>query len=224
MSPPAQTVSPLLLAFVAGGFTTFGVVLKIGYDSLAARRASKSAGLERFADERRQAYEQFYELVQRQLAADKALYALVEAHHKDGKNQITDEEKAAVPPSAMAELITTLDHVRRLARTYSVIVAAEAIVRLVVDMTKAMRAALEDPGPNDEITWFLLQRFIEDRLDEFVHDYREDLGLGRPAGAPKKWPIVQRERPLSLAQSEAILRAHIPIEIKPMPAVEQPEP
>jgi hypothetical protein len=224
MSSPAQTVSPLLLAFVAGGFTTFGVVLKIGYDSLAARRASKSAGLERFADERRQAYEKFYELVQRQLAADKALYALVEAHHKDGKNQVTDEEKAAVPPSAMAELITTLDHVRRLARTYSVIVAAEAIFRLVVDMTKAMRAALEDPGHNDEITWFLLQRFIEDRLDEFVHGYREDLGLGRPAGAPKKWPIVQRERPFSLSQSEAILRAHIPIEIKPMPDVEQPEP
>lgn len=222
----AQTVSPLLLAFVAGGFTTFGVVLKIGYDSFAARRASKSAGLERFADERRQAYERFYELVKRQLAAEKALYALVEAHHKEGKNEITDEEKAAVPPSVLAELVTTLDQVRRLARTYSVIVAAEAIVQLFVDMTKAMRAALEDPGPNDEITWFLLQRFIDDRLDEFVHGYREDLGIGRPAGAPKKWPVVQRERPHSLAQSETILRAHIPIEIMPKPAVQQagPEP
>ena len=224
MASSAQTVTPLLLAFVAGGFTTFGVVLKIGYDSLAARRASKDAELGRFADERRQAYEKFYELVKRQLAANRALHALVEAHHKEGKNEITDEEKAAVPPSALAELITTLDQVRRLARTYSVIVAAEAIVQLSVDMTKAMRAALEDPGPNDEITWFLLQRFIEDRLDEFVHGYREDLGLGRPAGAPKKWPIVQRMRPFSLAQSEAIVRAHIPIEIKPKPDVEQPEP
>src|SRR5271168_4635454 len=100
MSSSAQTVSPLLLAFVAGGFTTLGVVLKISYDSLAARRASKSAGLERFADERRQAYEKFYSLVQQQIAADKMLYALVEAHHKEGKTEITDEEKAAIDPSA----------------------------------------------------------------------------------------------------------------------------
>lgn len=218
----AQTVSPLILASVAGGFTTFGVVLKIGYDSLAARRASQNAGLERFADERRQVYENFYELVQRQLAADKALFALVEAHHKEGKDEITGEEKAAIPPSAMAELFIALDQVRRLARTYSVISTAEAIVRLFTDMTKAARAALEDPEPNDEITWFLLQRFIEDRLDEFVYGYRDDLGLGRPTGAPKKWPIVQRDRQFSLAESEAILRAHIPIEIKPKQPVEQP--
>ena len=32
MSSAAQTASPLMLALVAGGFTTFGVVLKIGYD------------------------------------------------------------------------------------------------------------------------------------------------------------------------------------------------
>jgi hypothetical protein len=69
----AQAVSPLVLTLVAGGFTIFGVVLKIGYDGLAARRAARNAGLERFADERRQVYERFYELVQRQLAAEKAL-------------------------------------------------------------------------------------------------------------------------------------------------------
>jgi hypothetical protein len=149
---------------VAGGFTIFGVVLKIGYDSLAARRAAKDTGLERFADERRQVYERFYELVQRQLAAEKALYALMEAHHKEGKTEISDDEKTCVPPSALAELITTLDQVRRLARLYSVITAAEAIVQLFVDMTRAIRAALDNPGPNDEITWFLLQRFLEDRI------------------------------------------------------------
>ncbi len=223
MSSSAQTVSPLILACVAGGFTTLGVVLKISYDSLAAHKASKDAGIERFADERREAYEKFYELVQRQLAGDRALYALLEAHHKEGKNELSEEEKAAIPPSAMAELITTLAQVRRLARTYSVIVAAEAIVQLFVDMTKAARAALEDPGPNDEITWFLLQRFIEDRIDEFVHGYREDLGLGRPAGAPKKWPAVQRGPSFNLAQSEAIVRAHIPIKIMPRSDSEQSE-
>jgi hypothetical protein len=205
----AQAVSPLILTLVAGGFTIFGVVLKIGYDSLAARRAAKNAGLERFADERRQVYERFYELVQRQLAAERALYALMEAHHKEGKTEISDDEKARVPASALAELITTLDQIRRLARLYSVITAAEAIVKLFVDMTRAMRAALDDPGPNDEITWFLLQRFLEDRISEFLHGYREDLGLGPPKGAPKTWPIVQRKHPVSLTDSEAVVRAHL---------------
>jgi hypothetical protein len=206
----AQTVSPLVLTVVAGGFTIFGVILKIGYDSLAARRAAKTAGLERFAGHRRQVYEKFYELVQRQFTGDKALYGLV-LENREGKTEISDEEKARVPPSALAELITTLDEIRRLARIYSVITAAEAIVRLFADMTRVTAAALEKPGPNDEITWFLLQRFLEDRIAEFVHGYREDLGLGYPKGAPKTWPVVQRERPmsLSLAQSEAILRAHI---------------
>ncbi len=86
-----------------------------------------------------------------------------------------------------------------------------------------MRAALEDPGPNDEITWFLLQRFMEDRMDEFVHGYRNDLGLGSPAGAPKNWSIAQREGPFALAQSETILRAHIPIKILPKPSEESTE-
>jgi hypothetical protein len=143
----AQAVSPLVLTLVAGGFATFGVVLKIGYDSLAARRTAKSAGMERFADERRQVYEKFYELVQRQLARDKALYALVEAHHKEGKAVISDEEKARFPPAVLGELITLLDEMRRLARIYSVVTAAEAIVRLFVDMTRAAGAALDNPGP-----------------------------------------------------------------------------
>jgi hypothetical protein len=84
-------------------------------------------------------------------------------------------------------------------------------MQLFADMTRATAAALDKPGPNDEITWFLLQRFLEDRIAEFVHGYREDLGLGQPKGAPKTWPVVQREPPmsLSLAQSEAIVRAHI---------------
>ena len=225
MSSSAQTVSPLLLSLVAGGFTTFGVLLKIGYDAAAARHAAKKEGLERFASERREAYERFYESAKKQLEADQAMYALVEAHHKEGRTKISDEERAAFPPSGMAELVAALEQIRRLARNYAVIKSAEAILRLFLDMTRCLRAVLEDPGPNDEITWFLLQRFLDDRIDEFVHDYREDLGLGRPAGAPKNWPVVRRERPfnLSLAQSEALLRAHIPIKIQPKPTEESPE-
>jgi hypothetical protein len=219
MSAAAQTASPLMLALVAGGFTTFGVVLKIGYDAIAARRANKAAGLERFADKRHEAYEKFYESVKRQREADNALHDLLEAHRKEGKTEMSDEEKEAFPPSAMADPVNALEQIRRVARDYAVIRAAEAIFRLFLDMTRCLRAALEDPGPNDEITWFLLQRFLEERIDEFVHGYREDLGIGRPAGAPKKWPVVQREFPFGfdLARSEALLRAHIPIKILPIP-------
>jgi len=216
----AQSVSPLILTLVAGGFTTFGVVLKMGYDALAERRASKKEGLDRFANERREAYEQFLEAIKKQLVADKALYALAEAHHKEGKTDMSDEEKDAFPPSGMADLVAALERIRRLARSYTVIRPAEAILRLSLDMTRCLRATLSDPGPNDEITWFLLQRFLEERIDEFVHGYREDLGIGQPVGAPKKWPVAQREFPLGLdlAQSEEILRAHIPIKILPKPS------
>ena len=41
-----------------------------------------------------------------QFAGDKALYGLV-LEHKEGKTEISDEEKARVPPSALAELITS---------------------------------------------------------------------------------------------------------------------
>src|SRR5260370_40738797 len=91
----AQTVSPLVLTVVAGGFTIFGVILKIGYDSLAGRRAAKPAGLERFADERRQVYEKFYELVQRQFAGDKALYGLV-LEHREGKRGCPEFRRTSV--------------------------------------------------------------------------------------------------------------------------------
>jgi hypothetical protein len=222
--PQAQTVSPLILTMVAGGFTTVGVVLKMGYDAVAARQATKKDGLERFAVERREAYEQFYGAIKKQLDADKALYALLESHQKEGKTAISEDEKAAVPPSGMAELVASLEQIRRLARTYSVISSAEAILRIFLDMTRCMRATLEDPGPNDEITWFLLQRFLEERIDEFVYGYREDLGIGQPVGAPKKWPVVRRESPLGLTrpQSEELLRTHIPIKIMPKPSDEQP--
>jgi hypothetical protein len=130
--------------------------------------------------------------------------------HRAGRTEISDEEQAAFPDSPMPDLIAALDQVQRLARVYSVVTAAEAIIGLFVDMDRASRAALETPGPNDEITWFLLQRFVEDRISEFVHGYREDLGLSHPVGGPKRFPMVERERPLSLEQSERVLREHIP--------------
>jgi hypothetical protein len=213
----SEAVPPLVLTLLAGGFTIVGVALKIGYDALAARRATKSTGLERFAKERRDAYEQFYSLIQQERRETNAIRELIVALH-GGKTGISDEEQAAVPPGVLAELIAALDQVRHLARMYSVITAAEAIVQLFVDMSRAARAAMESPEPDDEITWFLLQRFLDDRISEFVHGYREDLGLGTPVGAPKTWPIVERERPWPLNESEAIVRAHIPPSTKPSPS------
>jgi hypothetical protein len=204
----SEAASPLVLTLVAGGFTTFGVVLKISYDTVVARRATKSAGLDRFAQERRQAYERFYTLVQQQRKGTDAIRKLIVAGHK-GKTDISDEEQAAFPPSVLGELITASEQIRHLARLYSVITAAEAIVQLFLDMTAASRPALETPASDDEITWFVLQRLMDDRISEFVHGYREDLGLGPPVGAPKTWPIVQRKRPWTVEQSEAIMRVHI---------------
>ena len=213
----AEAVSPLVLTLVAGGFTTLGVVLKIGYDTVAARRATERAGLDRFAQERREAYERFYTLVQKQRKETDAIHKLIVASH-GGKTDISDEEQAAFPPSVLSELITVSDQIRHLARLYSVITAAEAIVQLFLDMTAANRAALEMPASDDEITWFVLQRLTDDRISEFVHGYRKDLGLGPPVGAPKTWPVIQRKRPWPVEQSEAILRAYIWQRRKGIPA------
>jgi hypothetical protein len=218
----SEAASPLVLTLVAGGFTTFGVLLKIGYDTIAARRATRSARLDRFAQERREAYERFYTQVQQQRKRTDALRTLIVASH-EGKTDISEKEQAAFPPSVLDELITSLDQVRRLARLYSVITAAEAIVQLFLDMTAASRPALETPANDDEITWFVLQRFMDDRISEFVHGYRLDLGLGRPVGAPKTWPVVQRKRPWTIEQSETIIRTHIWQKRKEMPGPKPPD-
>lgn len=206
---PAQETSALTLTLVAGGFTTFGVLAKIAYDGVTSRLDRRAQGLQRFATERRAAYEDFLAAVDSQLAYAKALRRLLD-RARAGETELSEDERRAFPDSSMRDLIAALGQVRRLARDYSVITSAEAIVRLFGDMATAARAALKDPGPNDEISWFLLQRFLEDRLSEFVHGYRADLGLGPPAGAPKRWPIVERAHPVSLENSERVMRAHLP--------------
>ena len=216
-----QQASDLTLALVAGGFASFGVLAKIAYDAVIARRAAKKDGLERYSEERKAAYEAFLDAAKRQLVADKALWKLV-GEAQAGRTDISLEEQAAVPPSAMKDLVDALDQIRRLARVYSVIASAEAIVQLYGDMAGVSRTALTRPGPNDEIMWFLLQRFLEERTAEFVHGYREDLGLGQPVGAPRRWPIVKlKRRPVSLPDSERILRAQIPPPPRRRSAVDQ---
>ncbi|UUW92505.1 hypothetical protein [Pimelobacter simplex] len=187
----------------------FGVLAKIAYDGLAARRDRRAQRLDRFADERRVTYDDFLSTVEKQRAYDQSLHRLLD-RVRAGETEMTELEREAFPEPPMTDLVAALERVRRLARSYAVITSAEAIVHLFADMASALRAALAEPGPNDEITWFLLQRFLEDRVSEFVHGYRDDLGLGAPSGAPKRWPVVERERPFSLEDSERILSAHIP--------------
>ena len=198
-------VSPLVLAIIAGVFTLLGVLLKIGYDWLAARRASKKESLTRFAPERRDAYERFLDALTLERGYWAALHDLNEAHRRG--EAVPQDRMDNFPPSPMKQLVDALDEVRRVGRTYAVISAAENIVRLFADMAAASRLALTKPGPHDEITWFLLQRLQEDRIHEFIHAYREDLGIGPPVGGPKKFPIPERPWPTDLP--EAVLRAHL---------------
>lgn len=202
----ADETSALALALVAGGFSAFGVLAKIAYDAVVDRRNRRTHGVERFADERRAAYDDFLAAVERQRRYVHALHELGE-RARAGETELSDEERDAFPLSAMPDLIAALDRVRRLARGYAVVTSAEALVRLFGDIASAERVALQTPGPDDEITWFLLQRFIEDRMSEFLHAYRDDLGLGPPSGAPKRWPVVERARPMPLEDSERVLRA-----------------
>jgi hypothetical protein len=110
---PAQQISPVLLALIAGGFTVLGVLLKIGYDTLAARRASKSEALAMFAPERREAYEKFLALVQRQRDYNRALHELAEVHRRG--EDVPQERLETFPASPMQQLVEALEEVRRLA-------------------------------------------------------------------------------------------------------------
>lgn len=209
-----EGTSALTLALIAGGLTTLGVLIKIAFDAVVLKRQSEQESVERFADERRQAYDDFLAVVKRQQGYVLALRKLMD-RARTGETEFGAEEQAAFPESPMGDLVEALERVRRMARAYSVVVSAEAIVRLFSDVATASRKALEEPEPNDDVTLFLLDRFVEDRVSEFIHGYRQELELKHPKGAPKTWPIPNRKRPASLADSERIVRAHI--DRKPRP-------
>lgn len=113
-------------------------------------------------------------------------------------------EQDGFPPSALPDLIAAGNRIELVAGDYSVIQAAQNIIRLFADMTTALKGAMLTPSPDDGIIWFLLQRFEEDREREFVFAYRKDLGLGPPSGAPKDFPI--RDRPWPLGDAESLVR------------------
>jgi hypothetical protein len=202
----AATISPLAGVIVAGGFTVLGVALKIAYDAWVARRQSAKERIERFAPERRAAYENFLRLARAELDYMKRIRDLGDAHHR---GETVDQEVIDnFPASPMSDFANSLDEVRRLAHTIAVISAADAIMGIFRDMIAANKNALNDPDGNDEILWFLLQRMFEDREREFIYGYRLDLGIGPPAGGAKDYPIPRRPWK-SPDLPEQIIRLHL---------------
>jgi hypothetical protein len=126
----AQQVSDLTLALVAGGFMSFGVLAKMAYDSVVARRAAKRENLTWLAEERRAAYEAFLDAVEHEREHEKKLRGLL-ARAQAGETEMSDEEQAAFPKSALPDMVRAVERIRRLARNYSVITTAEAIIQLL---------------------------------------------------------------------------------------------
>lgn len=184
------TASPLVVAAIAGAFTLVGIALKMLFDYWSERARTRRELRKDVMPARREAYDAFIDAERRQRAYIKALAALYR-RHLSGETELSQEEQESFGASALPELVSALDRIEVVAGDYSVIQAAQNIIRLFGDMATALRLAITAPGPNDEQIWFLLQRFEEDREREFVFAYRKDLGLGAPAGAPKKFPHTQ---------------------------------
>jgi hypothetical protein len=199
----ASAVSSLMIAIVAGLFTLLGVALKMIYDYLSERARNKRELIHHILPARREAYDAFIEAETRERAYVKRLNELY-LRHLAGEVEMNQAEQDGFPPSALPDLIAAGNRIELVAGDYSVIQAAQNIIRLFADMTTALKGAMLTPSPDDGIIWFLLQRFEEDREREFVFAYRKDLGLGPPSGAPKDFPI--RDRPWPLGDAESLVR------------------
>jgi hypothetical protein len=103
----------------------------------------------RLADERRAAYEAFLDAAKRQLVTDKALWKLV-GEALAGGTEISDEEQAEVPPSAMKDLVEALDQIRRLVRSYFLLKAVTVATRSSWSSRDQRGAAGEPGGAGDD--------------------------------------------------------------------------
>lgn len=128
---------------------------------------------------------------------------------RDGGVEPTPDELASQPAPVMEDVTAALDAVRRLARSYAVVRAAEGMVRLYGDIAAFQGKTLDAVFVNgskrqlsragiecDDITWFVLTNLLRDRELEFVYAYRQELGIGSPTGGPAKFPIEDRATPV----------------------------
>lgn len=224
-----QDYIPLISGAVGAGAALAGVVLKSWFDRRAERQKVDREGATIFLPERKEAYDRFLVLHRQQVQRANMLrkYLLIV---RDGGAEPTADELASHPPPVMEEIGNALDTVRRLARSYAVVRAAESMVRLYGDLTafqrKTLNAAFADGSRRrltkdavecDDISWFVLTNLLRDRELEFVHAYRQELGIGSPAGGPTRFPMEERitpdvwpfSEPWSNDFAERIMRKHV---------------
>lgn len=218
----AQLV-PLVSAGIGAATALVAVGLKALYDSRVEHRKLRRENASLFLVERRQAYDRFLQLHRSALDRSNRLRELGLVVRDNGTPPLA-EELAAFPPSSMADLSAALDQIRRLARSYDLVRAAEHMMQLHADLIAAQRKTLDavtgggatrerellpEAKQNDDILWFVLTNHLRDRELEFVYSYRAELGIGDPEGGPKRYPIEQRDRPWPLAVAERIVREHL---------------
>jgi hypothetical protein len=199
---PAVYITAALIGAIAA---LLGVGLKMLYDVITdrARRVREDGTL--LLTDRKAVFDEFLRRNRAYRKYSEQFHQLVEMAQRGEEPPPGTLE--TFPGSPLGELVESLEDVRRHARTYAVIHAADAIVRLYGDMATAQKATLDNfAHPDNELTWFLLCRFAEDREREFVHAYRQELGLGTPQGAPIGY-MAPRHPQLNLA--EHTLRAHV---------------
>lgn len=212
---------PIISAGIGAGAALGGVLLKMLYDGRTERRKQRRDNAALFLAERRETYDRFLDLHRKQLDRNQRLRK-IGLVVRDGGTPPSSEELAAFPGPVMGDLAATLDAIRRLARSYEVVRAGEQMILLHADMTAAQRKMLDavtaggasvsrelsaEAKQTDDILWFVLTNILRDRTLEFTYAYRADLGLGDPAGGPKRYPIEPRPWPVEV--SEHIIRSRI---------------
>jgi len=198
----------VLTTIIASGSAACGAALKMVYDAVTDRIKSNRANAERYIDERKAAYDQFWAEHKRQVTHNQKLMelGLISRVGKDVKRGVLED----FPDSSMSALADALDEIRRLARTEEIVRVCSRIVALHGDTAAALRYFANEPTDQYGLPYFLANRLREDQELEFIAAYRKDLGIGYPAGASEDWP--KAKRPYPLAGMEQTLHAHLHLE------------
>jgi hypothetical protein len=195
----------VLTSLIAAGSATGGVALKIAYDSLTEKAKQRRARSDRYIDERKAAYDDFWTRLKAVEAYNERLHEL--SLIARARLEVKPEVLTDFPSSPLPDLISALETIRRLARTHLMVEVCENIVALSGDAAAAMRIYQTETNLSYGLPYFLAMRLREDRAREFIAAYRKDLGIGLPEGAPKTYPIAARPWPPEFAEGH--LRLHL---------------
>jgi hypothetical protein len=192
-------------ALVASATAIGGIFIKMAYDSIVDHISSRRIQAGKFLLERKAAYDDFLAIHRRQVKSREFLYelSLIARVHKEVEPGVIEN----APPSAMGDLVESFQSLRRLARTSRIVEISQRMIALHGDASAALRKFLTDDSLYYGLEYFLACRLQEDQELEFIANYREDLGIKPPVGAPKTYPMADRPWPLPLA--ERILHVHL---------------